>query len=253
MPADSKQLRLRFSKYIANRVDAHKAKEGLNNTTLFRKVFDEFLEFYDAMDPEARPRYQFKSAPADVDETVTFYVKNEVKDRLDAIKGTSPHADVYYTALLKYMQKHDLFDMTFESTPAVSRFQLLSSQVKLIKVLVVEGRFESMGGFYMAAVKHWLERREAYTGDYYMDYISRPIDQGDSDDLQDLYVTLPVDLHRRLSYLGKIDNQTIRTVLYNAIVGFLDHLLDEELEAASGEEASAHIVSAIVTDAAHEK
>lgn len=228
--ADAKQIRLKFPKPIIALLDDHQNKEGITRTKLMGVVVNEFLEFWDAMTPEEQASYTFKAAPADSDGQYSPYVKIVAKERMDELSGRSPKADVYWTAILKYMQKNDLFESSYSATPQMTAVPMEHDTLTLLRVWVATKRFPSLGEIYSQAAINWMAKRKAFDGIYYTDYDSRPLVKDGDPDFVEHYIALPIHLYQSVNYWADRDSQPMRTVMYNALLDFLDDELVKDLE-----------------------
>jgi hypothetical protein len=236
MAANTKQLRMKLPKQILGMLLQHQDELGLSSTKFMERVSEEFLEFYDALNEDEREEFRLYQTPSDSGERYQPYLKVETKDRLDAIadgqKVAYMHA--YWTAILKYMQRHDLFEKDYDQTPSVIKVVLADEEFKLMKHWVVDEEFKSLSHLYEHAIENWIRKREAFSGPFYADYRARPTD-AEEEELTSAVMAIPMSLHATMSVWANKDNQSVRTVAYNALADLMDDKLAELLEAESKE------------------
>lgn len=234
--ANTKQLRLRLPKYILGLLADHLSEEGLSSSKFMQRVCEEFLVFYDAMSEDEWDTYTLYSVPNDSGEQFSPYIQVETKKRMDEIAEdyNVGYMHAYWTAILKYMQRYNLFEREYDQTPGVIKIVLLSAQVRLMKHWVVDEKFPSLTAIYELAIERWLRKREAYNGPFFIDYEARPTDAGEGDEWASPVIAIPMSLHSAMSMWANKDSQSIRTIAYNALVEFMDEMLDPDFDPYEG-------------------
>ncbi len=175
--------------------------------------------------------------PASVDgEPFRGHVSSKLAEKLH--KLPYPRLDLYAHAVRYYAHKRNihaapyLFEAEEESTTAthgMAKIKLLPEQEKLIRLLIVFKDMRTINEFCHEASKWWLaRRRKMERGEE--EYFSRlsPSDEDDEDAFVDVHLTIPYAIHSALQSFAQEDSQSMRTVYYNAIIRYLDHISDLE-------------------------
>ncbi len=220
-----------YHKMLELYIKANKVKRGEFLETVMREV----LGFYESMSDEERHHYHFQSAPPSSSAMFRGYVGPELKERMDSLAKSDSHgarrmfADIYWTAFLRYIREHELFENDFERSLNVVAFSIYKEEHKLIRTSIATGTYETLSEFFEAAYDHWLEWRQERGSSPCFEYRSRPM--GSAEDspgaIVEVSTALEAERHKSLSDWAHTDYQSLRNVIYNAVVLYLDHQLEE--------------------------
>lgn len=164
------------------------------------------------------------------------HVSHELAEALHALPF--PRLDLYAHALRYYAHVREIhsspalfadFEESQTATHGMAKVKLLSEQEKLIRLLIVVKDMRTINEFCIAASKWWMTRRHGMEpGEE--EYFSRlsPSDDDPEDAFVTVHLTTPYEVHATLQSYAQEDSQSLRTVYYNAIIRYLDHILDFE-------------------------
>lgn len=174
---------------------------------------------------------------------VRGYVDQELMDELEAI----PHVtlDLISLAIMHYIHEQEIHQVALfideemearklDQTPGISSILLLKEQDKLIRLLAVTLNLDSTTDFYMLAARWWLTQREQHQGAY--PYTSRLTDkyvEGEEEPLVTANLVIDRAVHERFVAQSAMDGRSIRTLYYNAVVSYLDYVMEAEQDVIS--------------------
>lgn len=203
-------------------------KEG----DFLEQALKHFLKWYTKSAPE-----EWEPYPASIGgERVQGYVPIKVVEKIH--KLPFPRLDLYAHATRYYAHTRDidpspfLFSQVDEAqtaTNGMAKIKLLPEQEKLIRLLLVVKDMRTINEFCNEAAKWWLERRRRMDpGEE--EYFSRlsPATKEEEDELVDVHLSTPYALHSAMQAYAHEDSQSLRTVYYNAVIRYLDHIADFE-------------------------
>ena len=212
------QLQIKTSDDIMAALDRH--LERTYYTTRAAWYADAAEEWLEWRATEAEAKWQPLKAPSS-GERIHISITPELKERLKEAAGPYQLVDIYWSIIMRYLDKHDILKKEADETPAVLTVSLLKEQSELIDAYVEDGTFESKGAFWIAAIVHWDDRRTRMSlpyGGYYVPPI---------EDAEDVYAVYPRWVHALIKMWSLRDNVSSGIISYNAIVGFLDALIDD--------------------------
>jgi hypothetical protein len=193
---------------------------------------DTFLEWYESA---SRPK-DWEPYPALLDGQVfRAHVPLRVATQLHALPH--PRPDVYAHALRYYAHVRDidsapyLFDDEDEdsstATGGMAKVLIFAEQDALIRMYMVMKRMRTLNDFCTQAVEWWLARRRKMDSNE-EEYFSRlyPAKDDPKDSYVHIHVSTPYEIHSALQAYAREDKQSLRTAYYNAIVRYMDHVLD---------------------------
>ena len=226
------QIMFRVSESFHALLKSHAKEHKWTMTGLFSRACEYYLEWIKG-DPH---RIKKLVAAPIKGQDMRMYIKNDVKAQLEASRNNYPMVDVYFTVVWRYAKDHGLFDQDF-ATPGNCIVTLDPTEKKLIGWLILDKQYKSFIDFYEQAATWWLDHHaNPPAGIEFNDYYARRILSEDQDPeeagLENVTMVTPAHIHRRLVTVSERDKQALRTVYYNFVVCYLDHLLDVAEEGA---------------------
>ena len=154
--------------------------------------------------------------------SVSVSVPPELKERLHVLAGERPLGDMSWTVVVWYAKKYDLLENVADSTPGLIQTSALKEHADLIEAYIKDGTFGSKAEFWTAALEHWLEYRSnlLLPHDYYP---APPVGEG----TVPLFTVFPRNVHSRLKLWANADDVYPTVIVYNAVVLYLDALLED--------------------------
>lgn len=219
------QIMFRVSKSFHALLKSHAKEHKWTMTGLFTRACEYYLEWIKG-DPN---RIKMVVAAPIEGQDMRMYIKNDVKAQLEASRDNYPMVDVYFTVVWRYAKDHGLFEQDL-ARPGNCIVTLDKTEKKLIRWLILDEQFKSHIDFYEQAATWWLDHHATrLAGIEFNDYYARRILSENQDPeetgLENVTMVTPAHIHRRLVTISEHDKQALRTVYYNFVVCYLDHLL----------------------------